>query len=122
MAPTFLGQAPPLAVPGLPVQQLALGAARGSRGCTQPAVPSVAEGVAPTRVPGRGLPKAPLDLGPQPGLLDAAGGCARGQPVAIDLVQVLVVLVPGPKGVAQVRRLCWDQVHSFEKTFTLQDM
>lgn len=107
--PTFLGQAPPLAVAGLPVQQFALGAARGRRGSPQ-AVAGVAEGVSPTRVPGRGLPQPSPGLGPQPGLLEAGGGGGGGgaQPVTVDLLQVLVaVLIFGPKGVAQVRRLCW---------------
>lgn len=96
---------------GLPVQQFALGAARGRRGSPQ-AVAGVAEGVSPTGVPGRGLPQPPPGLGPQPGLLEAGGGGAGGgggaQPVTVDLLRVLVaVLVLGPKGVARVRGLCW---------------
>lgn len=108
-APTFLRQAPPLAVAGLPVQQFALGAAGGRR-CSPQAVAGVAEGVSPTGVPGRGLPQPPLGLGLQPRLLEAGGGGAGGggQPVAVDFLQVLVVvLVPGLEGVAQVRGLCW---------------
>lgn len=107
---TFLWQASALAISGLPVQQLVLGAGWCHR-CPPDHIPIFAERVSPAGVPGGGLSQPPLGLRLETCFVDAVAG--GGQPVAIDLVHVFVgnngsssFFIPGCKGVTQVSGLC----------------
>lgn len=107
---TFFWQTSSLAISGLSVQQLALGAGGCHRGSLDH-IPIIAERVSPARVPGGVLSQPPLGLRLDTCFMDAVAG--GGQPVAIDLVDVFVgdnwsaiVFVSRCKGVTQVPRLC----------------
>lgn len=107
---TFFWQASAFAQAWLSVQQLALGAG----GCcwgSPDHIPVIAKGVPPARVPGGVLSQSPFGLGLETCLMNAVA--RRGQPVAIDLVDVFVgdnwssiVFVSRHKRVAQVPGLC----------------
>lgn len=107
---TFLWQASALAISGLPVQQLVLGAGR-CHCCPPDRISIFAERVPPARVSGGVLSQPPLGLRLETRLVDAVAG--GDQPVAIDLVHVFVgnnrssgFFISRCKGVTQVAGLC----------------